>query len=89
MTFEEARGQLISALYLAAGVLDCKTVAGKLADGDVALAELELDSLVAMELCIELESSTGVRLDLDDLAANPSIDRIARLLAVRASANAG
>jgi aryl carrier-like protein len=42
-----------------------------------------------MELCIELESSTGVRLDLDDLAANPSIDGIARLLAVRASANAG
>ena len=42
-----------------------------------------------MELCIELESSMGVRLDLDDLAAHPSIDRIARLLAVRASANAG
>lgn len=59
MTFEEARGQLISALHLTAGVLDCKTVAGKLAEGDVALAELELDSLVAMELCIELESSTG------------------------------
>ena len=32
MTFEEARGQLISALHLTAGVLDCKTVAGKLAD---------------------------------------------------------
>ena len=88
MTFEEARGQLISALQLTAGVLDCKSVAGKLAEGDVALAELELDSLVAMELCIELESSMGVRLDLDDLAAHPSIDRIARLLAVRASANA-
>jgi acyl carrier protein len=89
MTFEEARGQLISALHLTVGVLDCKNVAGKLTEGDVALAELELDSLVAMELCIELESNTGVRLDLDDLAANPSIDRIARLLAVRASANAG
>ena len=70
-------------------MLDCKNVAGKLAEGDVGLDELELDSLVAMELCIELETSTGVRLDLDDLAANQSIDRIARLLAVRASANAG
>lgn len=89
MTFDEARGQLIAALQLTAGVLDCKTVATKLVEGDVALAELELDSLVAMELCIELESSMGVRLDLDDLAANPSIDGLARLLAVRASANAG
>jgi acyl carrier protein len=88
MTFEQARGQLISALHLTAGVLDCKTIAGKLAEGNVALAELELDSLVAMEFCLELENSTGVRLDLDDLASNPSVDDLARLLAVRASANA-
>jgi acyl carrier protein len=88
MTFEEARGQLISALHLTAGVLDCKSIAAKLAEGDVPLAELELDSLVAMELCIELESSTGVKFDLDDLASNPSIDRVARLLALRASTDA-
>ncbi|HEX2448594.1 MAG TPA: hypothetical protein VHK26_10485 [Methyloceanibacter sp.] len=57
MTFEEARGRLISALHLTANVLDCKTVAGKLGNDDVALSELELHSLVAMELCLELETS--------------------------------
>ena len=91
MTFEEARKQIVSAIHVITGALDDKTYAGKLngKNGDVTLSELDIDSLAAMAVCLEIENGTGVTIDLGDLASYPSVNGLARLLAGRASANVG
>jgi acyl carrier protein len=88
MTFEEARSQLVSILDLTTGALSDQAVADRLTSNgdDVALSELDLDSLVGMELCLEIENRTGVTLDLADLATYPSVNALAELMRVRSSA---
>lgn len=47
-------------------------------DVDIALADLDMDSLEAMEFCIELELSTGATLlpaELPELATTAGIER--------------
>jgi len=88
MTFEEARSQLVSILDLTTGALSDQAVVDRLTSNgdDVALSELDLDSLVGMELCLEIENRTGVTLDLGDLATYPSVNALAELMRVRSSA---
>ena len=66
MTFEEAHEQIVSAIHAITGALDDKTYAGKLTgkNGDVTLSELDIDSLAAMAVCLEIENGTGVTIDL-------------------------
>lgn len=91
MTLEEARDQVVLAIHAVTGALDSQVLAAKLngKNCDVALSELDLDSLAAMAVCLEIENGTGVALDLGDVASHPSVDGLAQLLAGRASANAG
>ena len=47
---------------------------------DVHMAELQIDSLAGMELCIAIELNTGVSLAPTDIAAMPSLDALLRRL---------
>ena len=49
------------------------------------LAELDFDSMAALDLCMELEERTGIQLDLVDLGTNPSVDTIARFLVTKST----
>ncbi len=49
------------------------------------LAELDFDSMAALDLCMELEERTGIQLDLVDLGTNPSMDTIARFLVAKST----
>ena len=91
MTLEEARDQVVLAIHAVTGALDSQVLAAELngKNRDVALSELDLDSLAAMAVCLEIENGTSVALDLGDVASHPSVDGLAQLLAGRASANAG
>jgi acyl carrier protein len=91
MTLEQAREQVVLAIHAITGALDNQALAAMLSrkDGDVTLSELDIDSLAAMAVCLEIENGTGVILDLGDVASHPSVGGLAQLLATRASANAG
>ena len=52
---------------------------------DVSFAELELDSLSAMELCMNVEEAAGVEVELGDLVLHPSVNALAAVLAERTS----
>ena len=47
---------------------------------DVALEDLEMDSLGAMELCIAIEVNTGVSIVPDDLAALGSLGALVKAI---------
>jgi acyl carrier protein len=85
MKFEEARAQVISALRSATFGYNDEVIASKFADkdGDLAFSELELDSLSAMQLCIEIEDTTGVEIDLGDLALHASVNGLAKFMVGR------
>jgi len=85
MKFEEARVQVVSALRSATFGLNDELIASKLADKDVDLAfsELEFDSLAAMQLCIEIGDTTGVEIDLGDLALHSSVNSLAKFMVGR------
>jgi acyl carrier protein len=87
MTFEEARKQVVSAIHSATGALNEKHVWNKLAQDDVDFSDVELDSLAAMEVCVELEEKTGVEIDLGHLAQHPSVNALARFIVVKARTN--
>jgi acyl carrier protein len=81
MKFEEAREQVISAVHLASGALNEEDVWNKLARrDDVEFTEIELDSLAAMEMCLNIEENTGIEIDLGDLAQHPSVNSLAKYL---------
>ena len=90
MTFAEARDQILSAIEFASGALNREHVAKKLADrdADIEFAELGLDSLAAMEICLEIEDKTGLEIDLGDPAKHPSVNALANYLAGKAAADA-
>ena len=85
MTFDEARTHIVAVVTASPGSLNRDRMAVRLGEegGDLAFAELEFDSLAAMELCIEVEERTGVEIDLADLATHTSVNALARLLASR------
>jgi acyl carrier protein len=84
------RNHVISAIQFATGALNKEGVANKLAkpDGDMDFAELDLDSLAAMEMCLEIEDKTGIEIDLGDLAQHPSVNALAKFMVARAPSGA-
>ena len=90
MRYEQARDEIISAIHFATGALNKEGVANRLAkpDGDIDFAELDLDSLAAMEMCLEIEDKTGIEIDLGDLAQHPSVNALAKFMVARAPADA-
>jgi acyl carrier protein len=87
MTFDEARGRIFAALHAANGLLNDPVMAKKSRDpsADVSFADLGLDSLEAMELCMNVEEDIGVEVGLGDLALHPSVNTLAAALAERTS----
>ena len=61
----DMREIVIDALHKAIGVRDNSGLAARLADpsADIAVDELGLDSLTAIEWCMEIEQATGLELD--------------------------
>lgn len=51
---------------------------------DIPLAELEMDSLARMELCIAIELGTGVSLAPEELDRYPTLDALVRDVLERA-----
>jgi len=47
---------------------------------DLPMAELEIDSLAAMELCIAIELNTDISLTPADVVAMPSLDALVQRL---------
>jgi len=80
MKFEDARAQIIVAIDAATSILSEPRFAGRIRDPefDVEFADLGLDSLAAMEICMELEEKAGIEIDLGDLAIHPSLNMLAR-----------
>ncbi len=87
MTFAEARVQVVSAVHHASAAKDDVRFARALADPgqDVAFEDFKFDSLAAMEVCMALEEATNVEIDLGDLVAHPSVNRLAELLLKRSA----
>lgn len=88
MTFLEARVQVVGAIQHAWAMMDDVRFAKALADPaqDVPFEDLKFDSLAAMEVCMELEERTDVEIDLADLVAYPSVNRLAEHLQSRSVA---
>jgi acyl carrier protein len=86
MTFEEVRAILVAALDNSGNALHNPRLASRLADAtqDVAFGEFDLDSLAAIEICMEVEEKTGIEIDLGDLAQYGSVNALARAVAERA-----
>lgn len=83
MTLAEARAQILSAIDFASGALNKEPIARKLAipGADLEFSELDLDSLAAMEVCLEIEDKTGIEIDLADLARYPTLNTLAEFMA--------
>lgn len=58
-------------------------------DADVSFGELQIDSLVMMEICIHIEFETGLALSVGDLVAHPTINQLAEHLGTRGGRDAG
>jgi acyl carrier protein len=88
MTSSEARQKVLRALDVAINVFNNPKLSGTLHDPgiDVTFAELELDSLAAIECCMALEDDIGIDIDPADLAIHDSINKLAEHVARRATA---
>jgi hypothetical protein len=79
MTEPEIRKMLVDAMLSASvfGVRDNGWTDAFLAGTrDIALGELEMDSLGAMELCIAVEVNTGVEIVPDELASMATLETL-------------
>ncbi|WP_082434093.1 phosphopantetheine-binding protein [Devosia sp. A16] len=76
----EARRLIVEALHHTARSFNNPAVSERLqaADGDLELAELELDSLDLVEWSVEIEKQTGAALDTADLAAAKRLSDVVR-----------
>src|SRR6478672_3253181 len=85
MTFDEARRQVLEAIDYTTSALNDKRFAEFVrgSAGDLAFADLDLDSLASMEICRLLEEQTGVEVDLGDLVAQGSVNSLALMIAAR------
>ena len=88
VTSAEARQKVLRALDVALGVFNNPKLSGTLHDPaiDVTFAELELDSLAAVECCMALEDDIGIDIDPADLAIHDSINKLAEHIVRRATA---
>jgi acyl carrier protein len=86
VTFEDVRAILVAALDNAGNALHNPRLSSRLADAsqDVPFGEFDLDSLAAIEVCMEVEEKTGIEIDLGDLAQHGSLNALARAVAERA-----
>ena len=86
MTSEEARAVLVGALADTAHSYDSSAVSVRLRSpgADIALSELELDSLDMVEWTVEIEKRTGIGLDTADLAGARMLSDVAAVLVERA-----
>jgi acyl carrier protein len=82
MTSAEARQKVLRALDVAVNVFNNPELSGKIHDPsiDVMFAELELDSLAAIECCMALEDDIGIDIDPADLAIHDSINKLAEYI---------
>jgi acyl carrier protein len=85
MTSAEARQKVLRALDVAINVFNDPELSGKIRDPsiDVMFAELELDSLAAIECCMALEEDIGIDIDPADLAIHDSINKLAEHIVQR------
>jgi len=51
--------------------------------GDLLFADLGMDSLTVLDLCVALEDQTGCIVEPADLVQHPSVDALARFLEAR------
>ena len=88
MTFLEARKKVLQALDVATNVFNDATLDRKLSDPtvDLTFAELELDSLAAIECCMALEEDISIDIDPADLAIYGSVNRLAEYIVGRTTA---
>lgn len=83
MTDTEIRQMLVEALHSASvfGLRNDGWTGGSLsATQDVPFADLEMDSLGAMELCIAVEVNTGVSIVPNDLASIGTLGGLAQAI---------
>jgi acyl carrier protein len=85
MTSAEARQKVLRALDVAINVFNNPELSGKIHDPsiDVMFAEMELDSLAAIECCMALEEDIGIDIDPADLAIHDSINKLAEYIVQR------
>ncbi len=79
MTDEEIRSLIAQELeYACMTAMRTKDLTPIFLEGrrDIALAELDMDSLAEMELCIAIEINTGVSIVPNDLQTIGSLDRL-------------
>jgi acyl carrier protein len=90
MTFLEAREKVLAALGTAVNIFNEAKLSGKLRDPgvDLTFAELQLDSLAAIECCMILEDDTSIDIDPADLAIHNSINKLAGHIAQRTTTRA-
>ena len=75
------RDIVIASLQKTAGILNHPRHAPLLMAGhDVALSEIDLDSLDLFEVIMEIEDRLGLQLDADDVAAQPSLHALVAFL---------
>jgi acyl carrier protein len=87
MNLDQAREQILLAIHSVTTAIDDARVSRT--NEDLAFADLDIDSLAAMKMCLELEAATGFEFDLGDLARHPSINRLAAFIVSRSSDNGG
>ena len=88
MTIDDARIVLVEALNETAHSFDSSAVSARLRSpgADIALSELELDSLDMVEWTVEIEKRTGIALDTADLAGATMLSDVSAVLVARAAA---
>src|SRR5271156_4869266 len=81
-----ARILVVEALHEVTGALSTPDLALRLNDSNtnVLIAELGLDSLSAVEWCMEIETRSGIDLDPAELTTHGSLDELVRLIVGRA-----
>jgi|SRR5712671_7469360 acyl carrier protein len=88
MTFLEARNKVLQALEVAVDVFNEPELSSRLRDPshDLTFAELELDSLAAIECCMALEDDISIDFDPADLTIHNSINKLAKHIVQRTTA---
>jgi acyl carrier protein len=82
MTFLEAREKIVQALHHATDALNDPRFADSLRDRnqDVKFAEMNMDSLAAIECSMMLEEETGMEIDPAQIAMCESVNGLARFI---------
>lgn len=80
-----ARQAILASIHFATGALNAPELARieLEPDTDLEFAALTFDSLAMMEFCMDLEDKVGIEIDLGDLAAHPTVNRLAAYLSSR------